>query len=131
MLSPFAASGGADGGKITMVHDDTTPSTDIHAPTTAAIVAAAARADQWWAGLSLREAAEAHARALHPAGRPPMARVPQRDEVLDWLGPVEGFEDRAQRMAIATAIVATGSDDEDVWSEVMESMTGDTGPTRP
>ena len=39
----------------------------------------------------------------------------QRHEVLDWLGPVDLHADRAQRMAIADAIVASGSTDEATW----------------
>jgi len=34
------------------------------------------------------------------------------------------YADRAQRMEIANAIVATGSDDETTWLAVMEAMTG-------
>jgi len=39
----------------------------------------------------------------------------QRHEVLYWLGPVDLHADRAQRMAIADAIVASGSTDEATW----------------
>ena len=39
----------------------------------------------------------------------------QRHEVLDWLGPVDLYADRAQRLEIADAILASGSDDEATW----------------
>jgi len=46
----------------------------------------------------------------------PTTGVPvQRHEVLDWLGSVELYADRAQRLAIANAIIATGTDDEAEW----------------
>ena len=48
----------------------------------------------------------------------------QRHEVLDWLGPVELYADRAQRLEIANAILASGSDDEATWLAIMERMTG-------
>ena len=43
----------------------------------------------------------------------------QRHEVLDWLGPVDLYADRAQRVEIADAILASGSDDEGEWLEIM------------
>lgn len=52
----------------------------------------------------------------------------QRHEVLDWLGGVELYDDRAQRLAIADAIIASGSADETEWLAIMERMTG-TKPT--
>ena len=47
----------------------------------------------------------------------------QRHEVLDWLGPVKGYADRAQRLEIADAILANGSDDEATWLAIMERVT--------
>jgi len=63
----------------------------------------------------------ADVRALHPVGvdvEPRLGRV--RDPVtaggdLDWLGPVDSYADRAQRLEIADAILASGSDDEATW----------------
>jgi len=68
----------------------------------------------------------ADVRALHPVGvdvEPRLGRV--RDPVtaggdLDWLGPVDSYADRAQRLEIADAILASGSDDEGEWLEIME-----------
>ena len=54
----------------------------------------------------------------------------QRHEVLDWLGPVDLYADRAQRLEIADAIVASGSDDEATWLAIMERVTGAAEPTR-
>ncbi len=48
----------------------------------------------------------------------------QRHEVLDWFGPVDLYADRAHRLAIADAILASGSDDETTWLAIMERVTG-------
>ncbi len=44
----------------------------------------------------------------------------QRHEVLDWLGGRRADEDRAQRLELANAIIASGSDDEATWLAIME-----------
>ena len=59
-------------------------------------------------------------------GRRGRAVTVQRHEVLDWLGPVDLYADRAQRLEIADAILASGSDDETTWLAIMERMTGQT-----
>jgi len=43
-------------------------------------------------------------------GRHGRAVTVQRHEVLDWLGPVDLYADRAQRLEIADAILASGSE---------------------
>jgi len=57
-------------------------------------------------------------------GRHGRAVTVQRHEVLDWLGPVDLYADRAQRLEIANAIVASGSDDEATWLAIIERVTG-------
>ncbi len=85
MLCPFAADDAArTGEKITMSHGDAQPITDSQA-------------------------------LLEPDHAPTTAAtVVQRHEVLDWLGPVDLYADRSQRLEIADA----------TWLAILERVTG-------